>query len=577
MSVRAFTIHAVRCLLVLSIVVITACSGPASPTPSSGDIPENDTDSVTKAAIQTYLERLSALGFSGSALIAHKGNVIVSSGYGTADEQTPITPDTIFNIGSNTKPFTAAAILKLRDQKQLKLEDELPKFFADVPADKQHINVQQLLTHSSGLDHSGIFKGDFEEVERDDAVRRILNSDLLFPPGAESSYSDMGYILLAAIVEKTSGTSYQEYVRSELLDPAGMNSTGWWGNDSKLADKPFANGTSFNGETNVSAKTFPGPFWAIQGAGGMVSTVTDLQRWHEAVHSGLILSPGSVTDYETGQFALSENESEGYGWVVAEPVTGRSMRVSAGGAPQIGHENIIQWWTSEDWLIIISTNNPSFQAGDVSYKLSAIIFGDPYALPPQIIPAEEEILNAWQGRYQIENGGLFSIITEDGKLVIMPEDQQAFEILFPASVSKQALESMQENVENYINSGNDQILENWKAETTFELGEYKNFQILGSAAGETVEPATYVSFEFEKGVRYGWFIVNKSGSLLGALLDVPLPAISLWLQSPTECVTFSIRQSYSVERIRLEEVSQGSNLVITTSEGVTLLAERMTQ
>lgn len=573
MSVRTFVIHSVRCLLISAILFLTACSG--SPSPPSGDLPASEINTGTKAEIETYLERLSALGFSGAVLVAHKGDVLVSSGYGMADEQNPNTADTIFNIGSNTKPFTAAAILKLRDQKRLQLEDELPTFFDDVPVDKQHITVRQLLTHSSGLEHTGTFQGDFEEVERDDAVRRILNSDLLFPPGAESSYSDLGYILLAVIVEKASGKSYQDYVRSELLNPAGLDSTGWWGNDANLAGKPFAQGTSFLGEPNVSAKTFPGPFWAIQGAGGMVSTVTDLQRWHEAVHSGLILSPQSITDYETGHFQLSENEAEGYGWVVAEPVPGRVMRISAGGAPQIGHENIIQWWTAEDWLIIVSTNNPFFQAGDISYKLSAVVFGDPYALPPQVIPAEEEILNSWQGSYLIENGGLVSITTEDGRLVITPEDQQAFGILFPAPDPKQDFKSIQENVVDYLNSGKDQILENWKSETSIELGEFKNFYIIGTSFGETPEPGTYISFEFENGHRYGWFIVNDEGALLAAQLDVSLPAMSLWLQSPTECVTFSIRQPYTLEHVRLEEVSQG--LLLTTSDGATLPAKRVIQ
>ncbi|MSR48048.1 MAG: class A beta-lactamase-related serine hydrolase [Planctomycetes bacterium] len=109
-----------------------------------------------------------------------------------------------------------------------------------MPADKRPITIRQLLTHAAGLDHSGIFQSDFEPVVREEAVRRILARPLLFQPGRDSSCSDAGFILLAALIEAKAGVPFVEFMASELLEPLGLARTGFWGADARLAALPDA-------------------------------------------------------------------------------------------------------------------------------------------------------------------------------------------------------------------------------------------------------------------------------------------------------------------------------------------------
>jgi CubicO group peptidase (beta-lactamase class C family) len=170
-------------ILVCIALLMSACAPVAgvSPTGTPAVVPTSQEQGL-EMKLDEYLTRLTALGFRGSVLIAHDGNVVLSKGYGALDDNASdlITPETLFAIGSNTKPFTAAAILKLQDQGSLNVKDPISYFFADVPSDKSAITIHQLLTHSSGLDHSGVFHGDFERVSRDDAVARILKANSCF-------------------------------------------------------------------------------------------------------------------------------------------------------------------------------------------------------------------------------------------------------------------------------------------------------------------------------------------------------------------------------------------------------------
>ena len=104
--------------------------------------------------LDDYLTRLSGFGYSGATLVAKDGKIILKKGYGFANDstRTPITPETVFDIGSLAKVFTSAAILRLEEQKRLSVNDSISKYLANVPPDKQEITIRQLLTHTSGMD-----------------------------------------------------------------------------------------------------------------------------------------------------------------------------------------------------------------------------------------------------------------------------------------------------------------------------------------------------------------------------------------------------------------------------------------
>jgi hypothetical protein len=301
----------------------------------------------------------------------------------------------------------------------------------------------------------------------------------------------------------------------------------------------------------------------------MVSTVSDLYRWHQAVQAGEILSAEATADYAAGHFTLNKNEQEGYGWVVAQPFPGRQVRVSAGGTPQLGHENIIQWWTPEDWVMIVSTNNRAFYAGEVARQLGAIAFGDDYEMPPQVVSVTVNALARLEGKYHLVEGGTLIVTQRSGQLLLTVEDQAGFEVLFPpiSREHEEANRAMQEAVVQYLNNAKDGQLGNWITKNSQELGPFKKFSVMGTALSSAApEPVTYVSFEFERGTRLSWWIVNEAGVLQAALLDVEMPSLALWPQSPTEFIPFSISQPLGIDRVEFEETPQGLRLTVTQSD-----------
>ena len=149
-------------------------------------------------------------GFSGLALVEKDSNTLLKEAYGLADIEAgrAFTFDTVFDTGSVTKQFTAAAILTLQQQGLLSVHDSLQRFFPQVPADKAAITLHQLLTHSSGL-LANLSGGDYSVVSRQQFLQRLFASELQSVTGTQFSYSNAGYGLLGLVIEQVSGQSYE--------------------------------------------------------------------------------------------------------------------------------------------------------------------------------------------------------------------------------------------------------------------------------------------------------------------------------------------------------------------------------
>jgi CubicO group peptidase (beta-lactamase class C family) len=209
-----------------------------SQAPTSSSLPLTtaaapDADRAAVADTRTYLRRLEKLGFAGAVLVARGEVPLFAEGFGLADREHGVrwTPGTISDIGSITKQFTGAAILKLEEAGKLEVGDPITRYFQGVPADKAGITVHQLLTHSSGLSDPDI--DDFDPVPLDEYVKQTFARPLLFAPGKGYSYSNANFSLLGAILEKLSGATYESFLRQRLFLPNGMYETGYtlpaWG------------------------------------------------------------------------------------------------------------------------------------------------------------------------------------------------------------------------------------------------------------------------------------------------------------------------------------------------------------
>ena len=204
-----------------------------------------------------------------------------------------MTGNSVIQIGSNTKDFTVVSILQLEERRRLSLDDSIPKYFANVPPDKRGITIRQLLLHRVGFNqHLG---ADWDIVSRDEEIRHALSSPLLFGPGADRAYSNIGYSLLAAVIEKVSGMPYDEYARDNILKPVGLHDTGLLLPHFDPARVAHGYRDGRDAGTFLQRPHAPdGPYWNLRGNGGMLSTVSDMYRFYRALMTdGPLLKPAT--------------------------------------------------------------------------------------------------------------------------------------------------------------------------------------------------------------------------------------------------------------------------------------------
>ncbi|MBP9891007.1 MAG: serine hydrolase [Planctomycetes bacterium] len=314
------------------------------------------------ALMESYKER----GFSGSVLVAKDGKVLLKKGYAMADREAKRAnaPDTLFDIGSVTKTFTAAGILRLEQDGKLRLEDTLGKFFPNAPADKKPITLTQLLSHSGGI--SRMYDSEhFDYENRDNTVKGLLSIPLTSKPGEKFEYSNTNYFIAAAVIEIASGESYETYMQKHIIEASGMKDSGFCSSE-KLDDKRGAMRYE-DGQNKGSVTDWPFT-WGQKGCGYMVSTVEDMWRFSEAIEWTDFLDARAKELWFTVQ-----KDSYALGWSVLE-VEGKKMQCHAGAAP--GARSYLARLPEEDAMFVLLINaceQGSLQEFDIAREISALL------------------------------------------------------------------------------------------------------------------------------------------------------------------------------------------------------------
>lgn len=303
-------------------------------------------------------------GFSG-ALLVSDGTHLLHKCYGLADRANAVACDeqTAFDIGSVTKQFTGAAILKLEMQGRLSVADRIDRFLTDAPPDKRGITVHQLLTHSGGLPPA--VGDDYEALSREAFVSRVWATPLRRQPGTSYEYSNVGYSLLAAIVEVVTGQAYEQYLREHLFAPAGMMHTGYrlpaWAATQVAVG--YRDETAW-GKPNEKPWGPAGPYWNLLGNGGIISTTGDLYRWHQALLGEAILSQSAKTKYYTRHIEEGAGAGTyyGYGWALF-PTPRNTTLVTHNGGNGFFFADVLRY-LDERVTVILLTNaaRPEFRA-----------------------------------------------------------------------------------------------------------------------------------------------------------------------------------------------------------------------
>jgi len=340
----------------------------------------------TGAKLDAYLKEQK---YEGAVLVAKDGEVLLAKGYGLADREKgrPWTAETYVSVGSITKQFTAAAILKLEAQGKLAVEDKVGKFFKDAPDDKRGITLHQLLTHTSGL--ASDFAGDYDPVGRDEYVKRIFASKLESAPGTTYAYANSGYSLLAAVVEIVSGKGYETYLHEALLSPAGMKETGYtipkW--DPARTPVGYRDGKRW-GTMFEKAWAADGPYWALRGNGGIESTLADLWSWSRALDGDAVLPAAQRKKLFTpwvpeGPGAKS---TYGYGWAIEQTPWKTTLVSHNGGNGTFSAD--FRRYVDDRIVVITAASDPAHKAWRVSEPLARIARGE--APAPAITPLGDD-------------------------------------------------------------------------------------------------------------------------------------------------------------------------------------------
>jgi CubicO group peptidase (beta-lactamase class C family) len=220
------------------------------------------------------------------------------------------------------------------------------------------------------------FGGDYQATSRDEIVRLALASKLLWPPGGRYRYSNAGYSLLAAVVEIVSGTGYEAYLREHFFGPAGMTQTGY-----RLPDwskSPLAHGVRKTGDAWGSPLdklwADDGPYWNLRGNGGILSTVGDMYRWHQALMSDKVLSADARTKMFTGYVpeGLGARTRYGYGWSIVE-TSRKTKLVTHNGGNEVFYA-VVYRFVDEDTVLIMASNDPRHSASKQERAVLQILF-----------------------------------------------------------------------------------------------------------------------------------------------------------------------------------------------------------
>lgn len=268
-------------------LVFTACATAPAPTTRFNPAPMD-------AAARSAAERI---GYQGAALLMDDSGVVWQFQNGSVDcspEGRRIRPDDLFDMGSVTKVFTAALILRLVDRGELSLDAQLGALLPNVPADKVQITIRQLISHTSGLREAS---GEDEVyISRDAMLAQEFAQPLLFAPGQREEYSNVGYSVLAAIIERRFNQPYEQVLRRELLGPIDALTVGYIHRPRVGADVcghwEDRENSSYGSVRDYFGATEPS--WNLTGNGALLATPADLARFYHMLVTGRMLSPEST-------------------------------------------------------------------------------------------------------------------------------------------------------------------------------------------------------------------------------------------------------------------------------------------
>lgn len=351
-----------------------------------------------------------------SLAVIHDGETVVAKGYGLANLEwnVPARADTVYEIGSLTKSFTASAILMLVEAGQIHLDEGIGKHIPNTPPAWDHVHVRHLLAHTSGIrsytegtDILPLFRNDHIQEE---ILRSVIDLPLDFIPGEEWAYSNTGYYLLGMILERVSGRSYWEFLAERIFEPLGMTATRPSSPKTIVSHRASGYNLTQDGLENRDAITSTSA-WS---AGSLLSTVLDMAKWDAALCSHDIHDRSTLEQmWRSEKLNNGLDTIYGFGWLVDDMCGHKHIWHNGGTA---GFHVTFSRFIEEKLSIVLLTNLADADPESIASGVAGLFI--PALRPPGMIeaqpdsdPAMTELFRRFLLNYASDNGEDLPLMT----------------------------------------------------------------------------------------------------------------------------------------------------------------------
>jgi len=362
-----------------------------------------------------------------SVAVLRGTDTLVMKGYGDASiaAHRAATASTVYRIGSITKQFTSAAIMRLIERGKLSLDDPMSKYLPDVPLHGHTVTIRQLLNHTSGI-HSYTSEPAWQATWAEDLSPRqivaFVDKDTFdFAPGTAWRYNNTGYVLLGMIIEKVTGEPYAKYLQHDLFTPLGLRQTSYC--PSRPTDPSFADGYSSAGGTVKPAAflSMTHPF----AAGALCSTVRDLVLWQRALAGGRVVNAKSYALMTTAD-TLNDGKRLNYGFGLVPGMLGTHRSIGHGGG--VNGFTTSSIYFPDDSVNVIVFSNSDRGPDPLALNIARAVFGMPLVAAPKplvAVPLPDADRDRLPGIYDLATptGGKFviHIMIENGQVMTQAE------------------------------------------------------------------------------------------------------------------------------------------------------------